>query len=628
MKEIDLEELERLIQKLESSSSLSEEDENIIKGLIQGQINLIGICIQILKASGNERSKLLKELAKILSVELKKKNSSHNRSKNSKNKNNDDKKDQESNDDSSGEKEQTDENSSEDEPKDDGDRGDKGDKNGKETANSSRRGHDDYDFLCEYDHYHSQLNLGDLCPSCGRGKVYPFRNKVIPIIVGSPPLYYEAHRLHLLRCNACQEIFEPSLPKDIPMVGRAKPTAQLSVILLHYGTGAPFNALSHLQKIYRQNLSPSQLWKCIEPAAELIRKIFDTLVTIGAQAKTFYLDDTPVKILEYYPANRENRQKPRSKRKAPEDRVGMYSSAVTCVLEDGKEVKLFFHGRKYAGENFRDVYDKRIPGLPPPISMSDASTMNFPQNLGLIDCKCNSHAYRKFKEIKNIYPKECSEILKLYKQAFTNDDFCDAQGYSEEERLDYHKKHSLPVMQKMKTVITHMLEKRLVEPNSSLGEAIIYTLKYWDKLIKFCKIAGAPICNNKSERILKYLIRLRKTSSFFKTELGAFLGGMIQSILATARDSGNEAEYLLAILEHPEKVISAPENWLPWNYQTTMKECLRTNGNSSASTQTIEPLEDNAENIPETISQKKQRGLGLLDIFKHPIMTLKGCFAS
>ena len=44
-------------------------------------------------------------------------------------------------------------------------------------------------------------------------------------------------------------------------------------------------------------------------------------------------------------------------------------------------------------------------------------------------------------------------------------------------------------------------EDRLVEPNSALGAAISYLLKYWDRLTLFLRIPGAPLDNNICERV-------------------------------------------------------------------------------------------------------------------------------
>jgi transposase len=68
------------------------------------------------------------------------------------------------------------------------------------------------------------------------------------------------------------------------------------------------------------------------------------------------------------------------------------------------------------------------------------------------------------------------------------------------------------------------LEEKKVEPNSGLGEAITYLLKYWDRFTLFLRKAGAPLDNNICERALKKSILHRKNSLFYLTENGAQVG--------------------------------------------------------------------------------------------------------
>jgi len=128
-------------------------------------------------------------------------------------------------------------------------------------------------------------------------------------------------------------------------------------------------------------------------------------------------------------------------------------------------------------------------------------------------------------------------------------------------------------MQKIKNCLTRLVEDKLVEPNSSLGQAINYFCTHYQELIAFCRIEGAPFDNNKAERSLKKIIRLRKTSMFYKTERGAEIAGKLHSVIHTAQAAGvNALDYLQTLMENPEKVRQAPLDFLPWTFQKTMEE--------------------------------------------------------
>ena len=69
-------------------------------------------------------------------------------------------------------------------------------------------------------------------------------------------------------------------------------------------------------------------------------------------------------------------------------------------------------------------------------------------------------------------------------------------------------------------------------------------------------------------------IRRRKNSLFFKTEAGAKVAEIIQSVIYTAAryDPSDVFNYLVAILENQVLVKKSPEKWMPWNYRAILSE--------------------------------------------------------
>ena len=117
------------------------------------------------------------------------------------------------------------------------------------------------------------------------------------------------------------------------------------------------------------------------------------------------------------------------------------------------------------------------------------------------------------------------------------------------------------------------LDDKLVEPNSTLGDALRYMLNHWEPLTLFLRQAGAPLENNICERALKKFILLRKNSYFYKTENGASVGDTFMSLIHTAElNQTNPFDYLVALLRHPDAVAANPGAWLPWNYASAASE--------------------------------------------------------
>ena len=138
---------------------------------------------------------------------------------------------------------------------------------------------------------------------------------------------------------------------------------------------------------------------------------------------------------------------------------------------------------------------------------------------------------------------------------------------SAEERLSYHQANSKPTMDNLKDWLERQFDKKLVEPNSALGEAINYLLKRWDSLTLFLRKAGVPLDNNICERALKKAILHRKNAMFYKTRNGAFVGDIYMSLIYTCElNDINAFDYLNQLQLNASDVAEHPERWMPWNY--------------------------------------------------------------
>jgi hypothetical protein len=67
---------------------------------------------------------------------------------------------------------------------------------------------------------------------------------------------------------------------------------------------------------------------------------------------------------------------------------------------------------------------------------------------------------------------------------------------SPDERLAFHQEKSGPVMENLEKWLQQQFDEKKVEPNSSLGDAIDFMQRHWDKLTLFLHVPGAPLDNN------------------------------------------------------------------------------------------------------------------------------------
>jgi hypothetical protein len=207
--------------------------------------------------------------------------------------------------------------------------------------------------------------------------------------------------------------------------------------------------------------------------------------------------------------------------------------------------------------------------------MCDALARNLPkmpEALEVIVSHCLAHARRRFVEVTPNFPEACRHVLEALAEVYHHDALAQKHGLSPDDRLLLHQQRSAPVMDELHLWLTAQLEEKKVEPNSGLGGAITYLLKYWNRLTLFLRQAGAPLDNNICERTLKRAILHRKNSLFYKTENGAYVGDLFMSLIHTAElCESNPFEYLNQLQRHTDELKEHPSQWMPWSYRAALQ---------------------------------------------------------
>jgi len=420
---------------------------------------------------------------------------------------------------------------------------------------------------------HESLQPGDACPDCGQGTVYETaRPGVLVRITGQAPVQAKIYRLQKLRCNLCGKVFTAEPPEGI---GSQKydATAGSMIALLKYGSGLPFNRMQGLQGALGIPLPASTQWDIVNARAKHLKPVHAELIRQASRGDILYNDDTTIKILELMGKRAKQGTLAEGSVEGggqEKQRTGLFTSGVVSTSE-GRRIALFFSGRKHAGENLKDVLVQRAAELGPPIQMCDALSRNLPAELETIVANCLAHGRRQFVEVAEHFPQQCRHVLESLAVIYHNDAIARKRNLSPQARLEFHQADSGRKMVELHAWLTRQFEHRLVEPNSSLGGAIAYMLRHWEKLTLFLRVPGAPLDNNICERALKKAILHRKNALFFKTENGAHVGDIFMSLIYTCELCGaNPLDYLTELERHADQVATKPDGWLPWNYRLTL----------------------------------------------------------
>ena len=290
------------------------------------------------------------------------------------------------------------------------------------------------------------------------------------------------YELEKLRCNLCGEIFTADVPQD---VGEEKydASAGAMIALLIYGNGFPFYRLENLHNSIGMPLPASTQWDIVRDFYWHDYPAFDELIRQAAGAKVIHNEDTTMKILSLVNETQDAKRK------------DVFTSGMVAVLDDHK-IGLFFTGNNHAGENLADLLTKRQTDIGPPIQMCDALSRNVPKDFKSLLVNCFSHGRRRFVDVYDNFPDECTHVLNVLGKVYKNDADAKAQKLSDDQRLALHKNRIDPLMKDLRKWFDEQFGEKKGEPNSGLGQAIKYMCKHWDALTLFLRVPGAPLDNN------------------------------------------------------------------------------------------------------------------------------------
>lgn len=183
---------------------------------------------------------------------------------------------------------------------------------------------------------------------------------------------------------------------------------------------------------------------------------------------------------------------------------------------------------------------------------------------------CMAHARRKFIDAQKVQVKgkigradwAIAHIQKLYRVEASISD------KTPEEKYALRQLHALPLLMEFKVWLDKTAQQ--TAPKTTLGEAVAYTLRQWEKLMTYTQHGQLCIDNNRAERAVKPFVIGRKNWLFSNTASGAKASAILYSIIETAKANAlNPVKYVEHLLtEIPKRnADDALEDLMPWVVQ-------------------------------------------------------------
>jgi len=277
--------------------------------------------------------------------------------------------------------------------------------------------------------------------------------------------------------------------------------------------------LYRLERIYQRQgvlLPRSTTCDWLAACAQLLRPLYERMVSLVLQSRWLHTDDTTVK-----------NQQPAEGATATA-RLWVYLGDTfhpynvfdfTATRKRDGPQQFLAHFRGYLHADAFRGYDALY--LPAPSG----------ENAAIIEVACNAHARRKFYEARSSDALRSHQALAWYAQLYEIER--QARDWQESQRLQMRQDLAVPILETFKTWLE--TQRQEVLPKSPTGEAIGYALNNWSALIRYTEAGFLSIDNNVAEREMKRIAIGRKNWLFVGSERGGQTAAVLISFTSTCQ---------------------------------------------------------------------------------------------
>ena len=183
---------------------------------------------------------------------------------------------------------------------------------------------------------------------------------------------------------------------------------------------------------------------------------------------------------------------------------------------------------------------------------------------------CMAHARRKFDEAKSNDLIRAEHVLTEIQKLYAVERHAKEQGLSIQQIVGLRQVQSVPVLLALEEWM--MENYKAILPQSTIGQAMHYSLQRWDKLMRYTTDGRLEIDNNLVENAIRPVAIGRKNYLFAGSHNGARRAAMLYSFLGTCKiNNVNPFEWLQDILcKIPTHHVNKLQELLPrnWNSKT------------------------------------------------------------
>ena len=367
------------------------------------------------------------------------------------------------------------------------------------------------------------------------------KSDVKEFLVTKPP-EVKVREVHTKRytCTCCDSPpLEPKSKSIIPGSIATEETLAF-IVFSKYFQHLPLYRLEDLYKLYDIELSRGVMASWMINISSRLTPLYNVLEERMLKTGYIGIDETRVQVLK-------------EKGRAPETKSSMW---VRSSEELG--IALF----DYDLSKGSPAVNRLLKGYTGVIQADEHNCCNQIEKEASLRLGCMMHARRRFKKAYDVSGKTSKLAiagLSFFKKLYELEDSYKTLKLSPEQRCKQRSLDQKPLLEDYKAWLLNNKEK--VPPKSKIGNAINYSLTYWEHLTNYLKDGRYEIDNGFVERQIKQFALGRKNWLFSASVEGAEASSILYSLLVTIKlNKKDPYETLVQILKKlPE--VKTPEDW-------------------------------------------------------------------
>lgn len=328
--------------------------------------------------------------------------------------------------------------------------------------------------------------------------------------------------------------------------GIAGPGLLAQIIIDKYTDHLPVHR--QIQRFERDGikLSSSTLTDWISATCDLLEPLDEVLRNEVLSSEYLQVDETPIKVLD-------------------KEKKGTTHRGFHWVYHSPVKQMVLFDYREGRGREGPQECLKDFKGY----LQTDGYAVyeDFASKPSVTLLHCMAHARRKFDEAKSNDNTRAEYALTEIQKLYAIERQAKVDALPPEQLYVLRQEKSIPVLENLKA---WMIENyKAVLPQSTIGQAIFYSLQRWDKLMLYTTDSRLQIDNNLVENAIRPVAIGRKNYLFAGSHNGARRAAMLYSFLGTCKiNNVNPFDWLKDILRKiPTHPVNQLQKLLPshWN---------------------------------------------------------------